>query len=149
MTNFARRFLFATIGMCATLAGSSAGLAQMAPAQPTQAEASTPAADTKRLFALVFRPGPNWRPGKSFREQISITEHFAYWKALHASGQVFSGGALGTENGLVLFHARDQAEADAILAGDPMVQAGGFAGDVRPYTPRFLSEGRLTVMKSQ
>lgn len=148
MTNSAKRFLFAmSLGLAAILIAESAGLAQVAPAQPAQAEASMPAADKKILFALVYRPGPNWQPGKPFREQIAIKEHYAYVKALFASGQIFSGGGLGTENGLILFHARDQAEAEAILAGDPMVQAGGFAGDVWPYTPRFLSDGRLTVTK--
>jgi len=148
MTNVAKRLLPAmSLGPAAILIAASAGLAQVAQAQSTRTEVSTPAAGKRILFALIYRPGPNWRPGKPFREQIAIKEHYAYMKALFASGQIFSAGGMGTENGLVLFHARDQAEAEAVLTGDPMVQAGGFAGDVRPYSPAFLSDGQLTVTK--
>lgn len=142
MNGLNRIFLFGLV--LVAVAAPTSGLAQAA---PEQAQAATPAAEKKVLFALVYRPGPRWRPGKPFREQIAILEHFAYVKSLFARGQVFSAGGMGADHGLVLLHARDQAEADAILAADPMVQAGSFAGEVRRYTPAFLSNGPLTRTK--
>jgi len=124
--------------------GTPAAHAQPASA-PAVADAPAPVAEARVLFALIYRPGPNWRQGKPFREQIAIKEHFAYVKGLFANGQLFSGGGLGDDHGLVLFHARDQAEANAILAADPMVQAGSFVGEVRRYTPAFLSDRPLTM----
>ena len=120
----------------------------VAPAPAAQAgsnpEMAMPAAKPQTLFALIYRPGPKWQAGKPFREQIAIKGHFDHMKALFAKGQIFAAGGLGIDHGLVLLHARDQAEADAILAADPMVQAGSFAGEIRPYAPSFLSDGPLT-----
>lgn len=115
--------------------------------QVAQVQEAAPEAEKRVLFALVYRPGPKWRRGKPFREQIAIGGHFAYMKSLFAGGQIFSAGGMGAEHGLVLLYARDQAEADAILAADPMVQAGSFSGEVRRYTPAFLSDGPLRVTK--
>lgn len=132
--------------------GAALSIAAMMPAagtsgQSMRGEPTSQAGEKMVLFALIYRPGPKWRPGKPFREQIAIREHFAYVKSLFAKGQVFSGGGMGAEHGLVLLYARDQAEADSILTADPMVQAGSFAGEVRRYTPSFLSDGPLTPTK--
>jgi len=116
-------------------------------AQAAAAETAAPVATEKTLFAITFRPGPNWKPGLPFIEQTKIKEHYAYVKGLFRDGHVFAGGGLGKENGLIIFHARDQAEADAVLAADPMIRAGVFLGEVRPFTPAFVSDGPLVVKK--
>lgn len=96
------------------------------------------------LFAIVFRPGPAWRPGLPMSEQ-GLLEHGQYWAGLFKADRVFSAGRMGADGGLVLFHARDLAEAEAVLAADPAIAAGIFVGDARPYAPRFLSKEPLTV----
>ena len=130
-------------GAAIASAASGGGFAQQAAGSADLATAA-PATQPKTLFALIYRPGPKWLPGKSFREQIAIREHYAYVKGLFDKGVVFSGGGVGSDHGLVLLYARDQAEADAILAGDPMIQAGSFAGEFRPHKPAFLSDKPLT-----
>ena len=133
------------VGALIACAATGAGFAH----QSNVASSGDPASakQTRQLFALVFRPGPKWQPGKPFIEQVAFKEHYFYWKALFAEGMIFSAGALGTDHGLVLLYARDQADADAILAADPTVQAGGFVGEVRPYKPRILGEGPLILMR--
>lgn len=117
-------------------------------AKPAPNPATPASAQGLRLYAIVFRPGPKWKPGKPFIEQDKIREHYAYVKGLFRDGHIFAAGGLGAENGLVLFHAADQAAADAILAADPMIQEGSFLGEVRPFNPAFLSEGPLATKKS-
>ena len=108
-------------------------------------EAAAQAVAGPQLFAMIYSPGPRWQKGKPFREQIAIREHFGYMKSLFAEGRIFSAGGMGAEHGLVLLYAGSQAEADAILAADPMIKAGGFQGVVRPYSPTFLSDRPLTA----
>lgn len=143
------RFLSFCLAMAAmaVVMAPDPGLARSAQDQPATGAASSPSDGSQQLFALIYRPGPKWRPGKPFREQIAIMEHFAYMKGLFAKGQVFSAGGMGSDHGLVLFHARDQAEAEAVMAADPMIKAGSFTGEVRSYAARFLSDQPLTRTK--
>lgn len=136
-----------TVGVLVACAAAGAGFAHQAGGSSEAAAAGPAKQQPRTLFALIYRPGPKWQLGKPFREQIAIREHYAYVKELFAQGVVFSGGGMGADHGLVLLYARDQAEADSILAGDPMMQAGSFAGDVRPHTPAFISDKPLTATK--
>ena len=131
--------------MAAAILGMTAGAASgQAPQVQGQAEAPAPAVAGQQLFAMIYSPGPRWRKGKPFRDQIAIREHLGYMKSLFAKGQIFSAGGMGSEHGLVLIYAGSQADADAILAADPMVQAGSFQGVIRPYSPTFKSDRPLT-----
>lgn len=132
--------------MTAAILGMASGAQSQAAEHGVKAE--QPAAEERLLFAMIYSPGPKWQQGKPFREQIGIKEHFGYMKGLFAKGQTFSAGGLGVDQGLVLFHARNQTEAEAVLAADPMVQAGSFTGVVRRYSPTFLSEEPLTASKN-
>lgn len=137
------------IAVVTAILGISVGAAhgQNAAAQPN--EGVPAAADGQLLFAIIYSPGPKWQKGRPFREQIAIKEHYAHMKSLFAKGQTFVAGGLGADHGLVLLHARDEAEAEAILAADPMIQAGVFVGAVERYSPSFLSDQPLTESKKQ
>jgi hypothetical protein len=103
-----------------------------------------PEVATVGLFAIVFRPGPAWKPGLPMSEQ-GLLKHGQYWAGLFKAGRVFSAGLMGADGGLVLFHARDLAAAEAVLEADPAIETGIFVGDARPYAPRFLSKEPLIV----
>lgn len=127
----------AVVGVGLALAGPSATLAQ------TAGGASDPAPEaTKRLFVITYSAGPAWKPGQPF-EQQGLTPHFYYWRDLFAAGDIFAAGPLGTQDGLVIFHAADQAAADRLIADDPAVAGGILVGVARPYSPPFLSPGPL------
>ena len=113
--------------------------------QPMPADTNPPpqVAGTS-LFAIVFRAGPSWKPGRPMGDQ-GLLEHGRYWAGLFKSGRVFSAGRMGEDGGLVLLHARNAAEAEAMLEADPAMASGIFIGEVRPYVPRFLSEEPLRM----
>ena len=88
------------------------------------------------VFAITYRPGPQWRPGAPMREQ-GLLDHFYYVKSLDDAGRVGVAGPLGEDGGLILLRAESQAEAEAVMQADPAVTAGLFVGEVRPFVPRF------------
>jgi uncharacterized protein YciI len=112
----------------------SLALAVLAGFAPTAAPAEEPA-----LFAVVYRAGPNWKPGVPM-EQQGLRDHFHYLRDLHARGVIQLAGPLGADGGLVLLRARDQKEAERVIAEDPAVVAGLFVGEAEPFVPRFASD---------
>ena len=105
---------------------------------------SAPATQTAAapLFALALAPGRAWKPGRPFSEQ-GLRPHFDYWMALYRDGRIAAAGPVGTDSGLVLLRAPDQAAADAILTADPAIAAGIFIGTVRPYAPPMVNGAAL------
>ena len=122
----------------AALALPLSAAAQQGAGPPATAEADA------RLYAIVLEPGPAWKPGRPFEEQ-GLGPHLAYWVALHRQGRIVTAGPLGDDSGLVLFYAADQRAAEAVLAGDPAIAAGVFAGSVRPYAPPMVNAARLAA----
>lgn len=68
---------------------------------------------------------------------------FYYMRRLHLDGRITAAGELGADGGLVLLHARDKADAEAVIAGDPAVIAGLFVGEARRFVPRFVGAEAL------
>ncbi|MHA4839377.1 YciI family protein [Sphingopyxis sp. MSC1_008] len=122
-------------------------LAAPAAAQADTAPQSATAPAAQPLFALILAPGPAWKPGRPFAEQ-GLRAHFDYWMALFRAGRIASAGPVGTDGGLVLLRAADQAAADAILAADPAIVAGIFTGTVRPYAPPMVNAGALGSVRN-
>lgn len=111
------------------------------PAAPAKSEAApaaakvapVPARRSGSLFAVVIGPGPAWKKGQPLKK--SSDGHWKYWQDLHAKGMVDSAGPVGQDTGFVLLRARNQREANAVIAADPAVRAGKFRGVARPYDP--------------
>lgn len=142
ITGFMRGLAAVSIS-CLAVAGAAAAPGEGA-AQAKKAAA--PAAAERSLFAIVYSAGPKWKPGVLMRDQ-GLLEHFYYVKGLHEAGKIFSGGALGPDGGLILLHAHDIAEVEAIIAADPAVRDGIFLGEARAYATRFLVDYPLTAKK--
>lgn len=134
--------LFALLLSLAAPLPPAGAQADTAPPGAAPQPAATPAAQP--LFALILAPGPAWKPGRPFAEQ-GLRPHFDYWMALFRAGAIASAGPVGTDGGLVLLRAADQAAADAILAADPAVVAGIFTGTVRPYAPPMVNADALAA----
>jgi uncharacterized protein YciI/ketosteroid isomerase-like protein len=91
----------------------------------------------KPIFAILYRPGPAWIPGRPLREQPLAT-HLAYMEALFkAGGLVFAGPFLDDSGGAAFVRAADEVAAAAICDGDPAVLSGVFIGEVRPWMSMF------------
>ena len=93
-----------------------------------------------RLFAILWRPSPRWKPDRPVIEQ-DIGRHSAYVADLRTSGFVVAAGPfLGEQRGgLALLKVRDLAEAIQVMEGDPAIADQVFEGDVRPF--QLLSAG--------
>jgi uncharacterized protein YciI len=91
------------------------------------------------LFALIGRDGPR---GAELR-RLHRPAHLAGVEPLAEAGRVVHAGPLLAEDGspcgsLILFEARDLAEARAIAARDPYVVEGVFASHEVLETRRVL-----------
>lgn len=99
-------------------------------------EDKAPVAAPKRggpLYAVVIGPGPSWKKGQPLKK--GSDGHWKYWQDLHSKGLVESAGPVGNDTGFALLRARNQREANAVIAADPAVRAGRFRGVARPYDP--------------
>jgi YCII-related domain-containing protein len=123
------------IGAAAVLAATGA-LAAPAPATVVAAQPTV-------MFAVVYRPGPAWKPGVPMASQ-GLGPHVRYMTTLLQDGRIAAAGPLGPEGGLVLLYARDLADAQTVVAADPAVQAGLFTGRPERFVPRFVRPDALT-----
>ncbi len=124
------------------LALGAAALVLLA-AAPVLAERDKPQAEAKvpvakgRLYAAVLGPGPKWKKGQPFKGP-GLDQHRTYWKKLHDEGRVASAGPLGEDTGLILLRAKNQSEANALIAADPAVKAQILRGIARPYSAALM-----------
>lgn len=141
------RLHYAALAALAILQGAAAAHAESRPVKAANREAPGNVAEkrgveqrpenarargTGPLFAVVMGPGPSWKKGQPLRKNGNDS-HWRYWHDLHKSGVVESAGPVGKDTGFVLFHARNQSEANAMLAGDPAIKAGRYRAVARPY----------------
>lgn len=107
---------------------------------PVSAAAQPPATATAQpLYLFLYRPGPNWRAGVPMHQQ-DLRAHALYHRDLVRDGRSFAaGGYDGLEGGMAIVRAADAAAARAIMAADPAIVNGVFAGEIRPWTPRYFT----------
>jgi uncharacterized protein YciI len=87
----------------------------------------------KRTYLVVYKPGPNFLPGKPLKEQ-PLTEHGRYLLGLHVKGSLkFAGPFLDDAGGAAVFEAADDDEARAVVAADPPVVSGVFVAELHPW----------------
>jgi uncharacterized protein YciI len=85
------------------------------------------------IFALCYRPGPAWLPGKSVFEQ-PLSEHRSYMQSLIEAGTIVLGGPYRDDTGgLVAVDAGSRAAALDILTRDPAIEAGIMVAEVHPW----------------
>ena len=90
----------------------------------------------KDAFAYFFNPTRTEMVADATpQESAKLEEHFNYLKKLTDGGAAVLVGRV-TEppyTGLVVFYAGNRKEAEAVVAQDPAVAAGLFAGTVSPF----------------
>jgi uncharacterized protein YciI len=88
---------------------------------------------TKERFAIIYRPGPKWKPGTPFSEQ-DLRAHGAYIKDLYDCGILESGGpSVDDGGGLSVIRAESINEAHRLLARDPAIEVGVFQAELHPW----------------
>jgi uncharacterized protein YciI len=95
------------------------------------------AAPDQPLFAVIYRPGPAWKPGLAMAQQ-DLRAHGGYIARLASEGRVVAGGGwVGVDGGMAVLRCADADEAARLLAADPAVTTGVFAAELRRWAPRF------------
>jgi uncharacterized protein len=117
------------------LACAGLGMVASTPTAVAQQHAPDPAKLAgKRLYLVVYRPGPGWIQGKSMQQQPALKEHGRYMVQLYRQGVLQFAGRFGDNiGGAMAFAAQDAAAAEAIVAADPAVTSGMFAHELRAW----------------
>lgn len=121
-----RSFVRMSLGLCAA-SSAPAGLAQFNAPAPAKLAG-------KRIYLVVYLPGPGWIQGKTMQEQPPLKEHGRYMLQLYRQDVLQFAGRFGDNiGGAMVFRAKDDTEASAIVAADPAVTSGMFAHQLRAW----------------
>ena len=87
----------------------------------------------KCRFLVVYRPGPNWVPGRPTSEQ-PLKEHGKYMLDLFIAGAMkFAGPFAEDAGGAAVIEAECEADARALATGDPAVQSRIFTHEIHRW----------------
>jgi len=87
----------------------------------------------KTTFLVIYRPGPGWLQGKPVSEQ-PLKGHGQYLLSLFEKGYLKFAGPFGDDKGgALVLEVTSEAEAQALVAGDPAVKSGVFLHEVHPW----------------
>lgn len=83
-------------------------------------------------WLVLYDPGPAWIPDKPVTAQ-GLGDHFHWLLDLYSQGTMkFAGPFTDDTGGMLVLEAADAAAAEALLAGDPAVEAGIMQYELRP-----------------
>jgi len=88
----------------------------------------------KKMFLVIYTPGPAWIPGRSVFEQ-PLEPHGRYVQKRYREGKVrMAGPFTDSRGGASLLEVEGgAAEARAIADNDPAVLAGIFTAEIYPW----------------
>ena len=119
---------------CAGLGAVASGSVALAQANEAARPPEAQKALAKRMYLVVYRPGAGWIQGKPMQEQPPLKEHGRYMLQLYRQGVLQFAGRFGDNiGGAMAFTAKDDAEANAIVAADPAVTSGMFTHELRAW----------------
>lgn len=87
-------------------------------------------------WIYVLRPvRPSLATAPTPEEAAAVQHHFTYLTNLLQEGRLLLAGRTLEEEpfGIVIFEADSQTEAQALMEGDPAVQAGVMTAQLHPY----------------
>ena len=99
----------------------------------TSAQDTTAAAPAK-YFIAIFSLGSAWQKDKAAHEQPYFKDHSANLRKWREEKKIVI-GARYADKGMIILSARDEAEARAWLASDPMVVNKVFNLEIYPFNP--------------
>jgi uncharacterized protein YciI len=90
----------------------------------------------KTRYVIFHTPGRAWNAELSVMEQKGVGEHFQYLQAAFSSGKIQMAGPFLTGSGggmIVMNAAAEEANARALVAGDPGVTSGLIDAELRAW----------------
>ena len=90
------------------------------------------------MFVVIYTPGLAWQTVKAVEELPFFREHIKYMQQVFAVRQLLMGGAfLDNQGGLGILDVESEAQARAIVAHDPFVQARVVEPHLHPWYAYF------------
>ena len=84
-------------------------------------------------YAIIYRPGPAWMPGK-LPDQQDLNDHIAYIQGLRAQRRLIQFGPFMRDNSQVtVIEVSSAAEARSIVTQDPAVIRGLLTAELTPW----------------
>ena len=98
----------------------------------------SPEPDLVVYFLVLLKKGPIWTPESTPEIEATQAAHLAYMADLHAQGKLLLAGPfidspVDDLRGMTVLAVESHAEALAITAADPAVQAGRLTMEVIPW----------------
>ena len=90
------------------------------------------AASAQKFYVLIYSVGPAWKTGVPMDGQ-GLRPHFFYWKSMRDAHKLFEAGPLDANGGLILLRAKSLDDAKDIMAHDPAIMGGIFAGEAHTW----------------
>ena len=91
-------------------------------------------------FYLAKPPRESFVRDATAEEHEILGRHFAYMDEVRASGRLLlTGPALDGFGGIAIFKVTTREEAEVLMAQDPAIKAGLFAGTVHPIMLREIT----------
>ena len=113
--------------------------------------AAAQAPSAKKQFLIRIEPvRPTFADDMTPEEQKIMGVHFGYLKKLAEEGKVVLAGPSvnGTKTfGIIVVEVANEAEARAILEGDPSYKAGVQKGELLPFRVSLLREAKPAAAK--
>ena len=124
-SRFRRRFAVGSITL---------GIMSCAEATMVTPKASVPSTEVQQpTYLVVYQPGPAWLEGKPLSAQ-KLKEHAAYMLSLYRKDVLrFAGPFADDSGGAVMFTAKDDATAEALVKSDPAVTTSVFTYTLRRW----------------
>lgn len=121
--------------VCACAGGKTTPTTPASPSRPAE-----PTYTMRSYFLVLLRRGPAWSPEKTEETKRLGAGHMANIEAMAKAKKLVLAGPTDVPAddrtaiaGIFIIDAKDRAEVDALLAGDPAIVAGRFEPVVMPW----------------
>jgi uncharacterized protein YciI len=127
-----RKFTFLSASVFALVLATGVSVSAQTGAGPT---ASSAAPATMQFFARLLPPRPTFMQDITPAETPLMQQHFAYWTEQFKTGKVLLLGPVMDPKGafgVFVLEMSSEAEARAMVEGDPTIKAGMNHYDIAP-----------------
>jgi hypothetical protein len=89
----------------------------------------------KIVFAVIHKPGPQWKSGVDFRDQPGVKEHITHYRKWYTEGKLSLGGPYLDNSGgmMITVPGLKQEDVNKFAADDPSVKSGLLTFEVKPW----------------
>lgn len=86
-------------------------------------------------YVVFHKPGPNWKQGVDFRQQVGVQSHVQHYLKLYEKGKLSLGGPFLDSTGGMMIPTKGTTlkEITTFAKSDPAVKSGLLVIEIRPW----------------